>query len=159
MRNDGQDHQLLARLQQLGQVEVPRGKVVYQKSNPMLNILAARQKNSNLEEDANVSAQQASQGVVNVGTLKNRLNAASIVALLDERKECKTRREMEQLALAYDVDIIVLDQLARYINSPSVLEGKAALLNRRPVNVEEDSDVSKRKMVEHNVFDGYSNLV
>lgn len=142
VRNDGQDHQLLARLQQLGQVKVPRGKVVYQKSNPMLNILAARQKNSNLEEDANVSAQQASQGVVNVGTLKNRLNAPSIVALLDERKECKRRREMEQLAVAYNVDISVLDQLGRYINSPSVLEGKAALLNRRPVNVEEDSDVS-----------------
>lgn len=143
MRNDGQDHQLLANLQKLGAVQVPRGKITYQKSNPMLGILAAREKNSTIEDEANTAAQRASQGVNNVGLIKNRLNAQTIVALLDERKECKTRREVEQLAIAYDLDIAVLDQLARYVNSASIAEGRsAALLQRRPVNVEDDSEVS-----------------
>lgn len=142
VRNDGQDHQLLANLQKLGAVQVPRGKITYQKSNPMLNILAAREKNSTMEDEANTAAQRASQGVNNIGSIKNRLNAQTIVALLDERKECKSRREVEQLAVAYDLDIAVLDQLARYVNSPSVAEGRsAALLQRRPVNVEDDSEV------------------
>lgn len=125
-------------LQKIGQVQVPRGKVRYQKSNTMLNILEARGKNTEAEEGANTAAQLSSGGVNNAGAIKNRLNAQSIVSLLDERKECKTRRDIEQLAVSYDVDVAILDQLARFVNSPSV-EANARLRQRQPVNIEDEA--------------------
>lgn len=112
-----------------------------------------------MEDEANSAAKEASQGVSNSGSIKNRLNAQSIIALLDERKVCKTRREIEQLALAYDVDIAILDQLAKYVNSPSILEGRSATtLQRRPVNVEDDSEVRfiPRLLIEKFVTDSLS---
>lgn len=147
MTSDGYDPQLLANLQKIGQVKVPRGKVSYQQSNSMLNILAARQKNTILEEEANTSAQLSSQGLNNAGAIRNRLNAQSIVALLDERKECKSRREVEELAVAYDLDIDTLDTLARWINSPSV-EAGAHTAQRPHVNIDSDDDVSKADQLE-----------
>ncbi|UZJ54654.1 hypothetical protein CBS101457_003974 [Exobasidium rhododendri] len=142
VRNDGQDPQLLARLQEIGQVKVPRNKVTFQQSNPMLNILAARHKNTMKEEEANTSAQLSSQGLSNAGAIKNRLNAQSIIALLDERKECKSRRQVEELAVAYDVDINIVDQLARWVNSPSVESDSGR--QRQPVNVDSDDDLPDR---------------
>jgi Xaa-Pro aminopeptidase len=138
---DGQDHQLIANMQKLGPVKVPRGKIQYQQSNPMLNILAARQKNTDLEDEANNAQQASGQVVGNAVTMKNRLNAQSVIALLDERKECKSRREVEQLAVSYDIDIKALDQLARWVNSPSI-EAGASPIRRGPVNLESSDDVS-----------------
>jgi hypothetical protein len=147
VRNDGRDPQLLANLHKLGQVKVPRGKVTFQQSNPMLNILAARQKNTLQEEAANTSAQLSTQGSSNVGAIKNRLNAQSIIALLDERKECKNRRQVEELAVAYDVDINVLDTLARWVNSPSVELGGDGR-QRQPVDVEAEIVSGKGDIVD-----------
>lgn len=120
---------------------MPRGKVRYKQSNPMLGILAARQRNSELEQGANTAAQLSSGGVSNVGAMRNRLNAQSITSLLDQRKECKSRRELEELAVAYEVDIAVLDQLARFVNSPSI-EAGSKLRERKPVAVEDEEGVS-----------------
>ena len=138
VRQDGRDPQLLANLQKIGQVQVPRGKVHFQKSNTMLNILAARSSNTAREEEANTSAQLSSGGVNNAGAIKNRLNVQTVMALLDERKECKTRKEVEQLAIAYGVDMAILDQLARFVNSPSVESG--AHLRQKSSIVVEDGD-------------------
>jgi uncharacterized protein len=142
VKMDGRDPHLLANLQKIGQVKVPKGKVLFQQSNPMLNILAAREKNSSMEEEANSSAQLSSQGVSNAGAIKNRLNAQSIIALLDERKECKSRREVEELAIAYDMDIDILDRLARWINSPSIETGASVRQRPQPMNMNSDDDVS-----------------
>lgn len=140
VQDDGRDPQLLANLQKLGQVQVPRGKVQFQPSNPMLSILSARQHDSDLEREANETAAQTSGGVRSTGMLKNRMPASAIVAMLDARKECRTQADLEQVARGFDVDVDVMQRLARYVNAPSVDAG-ARLRQKQNVQIDEGDDV------------------
>ncbi|PWN89296.1 hypothetical protein FA10DRAFT_253404 [Acaromyces ingoldii] len=134
IKQDSQDPQLMANLQKLGPVQVPRGKINFRSSNEMLNILAAREKNQNEE------AQDASS--------TNRLSIHSILQLLDERKRCQTQRQVDELSVGFDIDRKVLDDLARLVNSPSIEQEQHVRTNelkgQDAVEVEADDDTPPR---------------
>jgi len=54
---------------------------------------------------------------------RNRLLSATLSDLLDERKEAASPKELESIAKKYDMDIVKLESLARFVNSPTVGEG------------------------------------
>lgn len=89
----------------------------------MLSILSARQKDTEKEQEARETAQRQSGGVQRTGQIPNRLNISAILSLLDARKQCTTRQEVVDLAAAYDVDVQIVDELARFVNSPSIAAG------------------------------------
>lgn len=78
--------------------------------NPMLGILAERQR-----ADEALEASPSSR-------IENHISAASLFNLLDERKQCTSQGELDELAREYGMDPKVIDQLARHINSPSESE-------------------------------------
>lgn len=146
VQQDGQDPQLLTNLQKLGAVEVPRGKLSYQRSNPMLNILSARRQNAEAEREAQeLAARQGSNS--SPATLHNRMSVSTIVAMLDARKECRSQRELEELARGFDIDLDLLQNLARYVNAPSVDVNARARRRKLGVKVEENDEVSGHSAV------------
>ena len=143
VKDDGRDPHLLANLQRIGQVQVPRGKVKFQPSNEMLNILQARRRDSDAEQEASQAAQAASGGVRVSGQIRNRMGASVLVSLLDERKACQSRKDLEELAHAYDIDVSVMETLARFVNAPSIAAGsRLRAQNERKDEVEPNDDVS-----------------
>lgn len=54
--------------------------------------------------------------------IRNRLHASTLTELLDERKNVSSAAEMAELAKKYNVDLQVLERLARFVNSPSIGE-------------------------------------
>lgn len=67
----------------------------------------------------NIAEQQAASA----RPVRNRLEAATLSTLLDDRKFVTSRSDLEQLAARYTVDVAVLERLARFVNSPSIGEG------------------------------------
>lgn len=54
--------------------------------------------------------------------VRNRLLAASLADLLEERKLVSTPEELKKLAEKYDIDLVKLENIARHVNSPSIDE-------------------------------------
>lgn len=146
--DDARDPHLMANLQKLGQVQVPRGKVHFQPQNPMLNILSARQKDSDLEREANESATTISSSdgkrVEGQNMLKNRMPISTIVALLDARKECKTQEDLKEVARGFDIDVNLMEQLAQYVNAPSVDAADRIRQQNQGMRVEDGDDALER---------------
>jgi hypothetical protein len=141
VQQDGQDPQLLANLQKLGAVQVPRGKMTYQRSNPMLNILSARKQNADAEREAQEKAARQGSGSAHT-SLRNRMSVSTIVAMLDSRKECRTTKDIEELARGFDIDLDVLQRLAQTVNAPSVDANARTKRRQLGVKVEENDEVS-----------------
>ena len=55
--------------------------------------------------------------------MRNRLNAATLSTLLDDRKFATSRSDLDRLAARYTVDVSILERLAGFVNSPSIGEG------------------------------------
>jgi hypothetical protein len=146
--DDARDPHLMANLQKLGQVQVPRGKVHFQPQNPMLNILSARQKDTDLEREANdeSASAAASDGkrVQGQSMLKNRMPISTIVALLDARKECKTQKDLNEVARGFDIDVELMEQLAKYVNAPSVDAADRIRQQNQGMRVEDGDDALER---------------
>ena len=53
----------------------------------------------------------------------NRLLSAKLSDLLDERKQAASRKELESIANKYDMDIVKVESLVRFVNTPTVDEG------------------------------------
>jgi hypothetical protein len=51
---------------------------------------------------------------------RNRLLAANLSDLLDERKSAKTRGDLQRLSDRYVIDFTKLESLSRFVTSPSV---------------------------------------
>ncbi|GAA5904646.1 hypothetical protein JCM8208_004839 [Rhodotorula glutinis] len=110
---DSQDPDLARNLASLGQALVAgKGQPsrAFRTDNPMLGILAERQR-----ADEALEASPSSR-------IENHISAASLFNLLDERKQCTSQGELDELAREYGMDPKVIDQLARHINSPSESE-------------------------------------
>lgn len=56
---------------------------------------------------------------------RNRLHAATLSDLLDERKAAKTRGDLQRLADRYVIDFTKVENLSRFVSSPSVQGGTA----------------------------------
>lgn len=146
------DPHFMANLAKLGAVKVPRNKLNYKpvsvsncyKSRPpkaytphlltsqndqMLSILRAR--------DRETQASSASSDFSAAASQANRLSAPTLVALLDARKSCRTAKDVEELAHGYDIDVSVIEELARFVNSPSI-SARARPAERVTVDNEEE---------------------
>jgi hypothetical protein len=53
---------------------------------------------------------------------QNRLLASSLSELLESRKTVKSQAELQALAEQYHIDLTKLDELAKFINTPSIDE-------------------------------------
>jgi hypothetical protein len=56
---------------------------------------------------------------------RNHIHSIALSNLLDERKSVTSRSELQRLAERYGVDIWKLENLARFVSSPSVQGGRA----------------------------------
>jgi hypothetical protein len=77
----------------------------------MLNILAERKR-------AEEAAEEFGYGSRN--NIRNQISAQTLSNLLDDRKDAKTQKELDDLAKDYGMDPAVIAELAKHVNSPSV---------------------------------------
>lgn len=92
----------------------------------MLRILEARER-ANLDNMQSAAAISSSASTIPSNTpVKSagipRISANTITLLLDDRKHCETRKDLERLALEYDLPLETIETLAKYYNSPTIGE-------------------------------------
>ncbi|CBQ71988.1 conserved hypothetical protein [Sporisorium reilianum SRZ2] len=118
---DAYDPQFLQNLSRLGQVKVPKNATNYQPTDQMLRILEARER-ANLDnlESADTLTSSSSTRTKPAGPA--RISANTITLLLDDRKHCETQKDLERLALEYDLPLQIIESLAKYYNSPTMGE-------------------------------------
>ncbi|KZO95233.1 hypothetical protein CALVIDRAFT_182549 [Calocera viscosa TUFC12733] len=106
IKRDAQDPHLLEQLNRIGPVSVNPQNMPFQtaQSARMNRIYQTRQAN----EEASESIQ------------KNRFSASTLADLLNERKMARSQAELAKIAEEFNVDVDVLNQLARHVNAPSV---------------------------------------
>ncbi|SAM80892.1 uncharacterized protein UBRO_02628 [Ustilago bromivora] len=123
---DAYDPQFMQNLSRLGQVQVPKNATNYQPNDQMLRILEARERANldNMQSAATISSSPstspASASAKSAGA--PRISANTITLLLDDRKHCETRKDLERLALEYDLPLETIETLAKYYNSPTMGE-------------------------------------
>ncbi|KAH9919385.1 uncharacterized protein B0H18DRAFT_1122504 [Fomitopsis serialis] len=107
---DARDPQFAAMLSKLGPVKVDHHmQTVRPAADQVQRVFQARQRS---EEDAR-----------SLTPTRNRMLAGTLYELLEERKSVTTREELEKLAVRYEIDVDRLENVARFVNSPSVDEG------------------------------------
>ncbi|KAH9944592.1 hypothetical protein B0H21DRAFT_709640 [Amylocystis lapponica] len=109
IERDAHDPQFMARLGQLGPVQV---------EHHMRTIQPA----TNRTQRAFEARAQAEHDAQSAHPPPNRLLAAALADLLEARKAVATRAGLEALAQQYAVDVARLEGVARFVNSPSVAE-------------------------------------
>ncbi|PWZ00493.1 hypothetical protein BCV70DRAFT_199772 [Testicularia cyperi] len=125
---DAYDPQFLQNLSRLGQVKVPKNATNYEPTDQMLRILHAREQASmeslqNIENFGSASRSTgSSQKDVSSSHRPARVSANTITLLLDDRKHCETRADLEKLAVEYDLPLETIETLGRYYNSPTMGE-------------------------------------
>lgn len=119
---DAYDPQFLQNLSRLGQVKVPKNATNYQPTDQMLRILEARERANldNIQSADSLSSASTSRPVKSSGP--PRISANTITLLLDDRKHCETRKDLDRLALEYDLPVETIESLAKYYNSPTMGE-------------------------------------
>ncbi|KAE8234793.1 hypothetical protein CF326_g178 [Tilletia indica] len=143
--DDAGDPTLLQNLQRLGPVDVehPHSPLNDRNSHhgSMIQILAARARDveqaEGEEHDIN-NAHDSPSGSTAPPPL--RLSPSTIATLLDERKDCTSRKDLETLAIEYDVPVDVIEGLARYFNTPSVSESMGNAERRARMQMDEDNE-------------------
>lgn len=96
-------------------------------TDQMLRILEARERAS-LDSLQTANALSASSSTATTQTTPTtrtgppRISANTITLLLDDRKHCETQKDLELLALEYDLPLETIESLAKYYNSPTMAE-------------------------------------
>ncbi|CAE6457416.1 unnamed protein product [Rhizoctonia solani] len=109
IESDSKDPHFMSKLSQLGQVQVPNpqlGQRLRPQSDNSFNMIRAR------EESEQMAASNTMPS--------NRVLALSLSDLLDARKSAKSTREISEIAKSYGMDVETLQNVARFINTPSV---------------------------------------
>ncbi|GBE80729.1 predicted protein [Sparassis crispa] len=110
IEQDAKDPQFLANLSRLGPVKVDHHMQTFRLgADNTQHVLQTR-----LQSEAEARSSHPTH---------NRLLAASLQELLEERKSVTTQAELEKLAKRYNVDVAKLESVAQFVNSPSVLPG------------------------------------
>ena len=73
----------------------------------------------NILRSQQLSEQQASSST----STRNRIVAASMIDALEERKYAMSQQDLGSIAKKYDLDVDTLENVARTVMSPSILEG------------------------------------
>ncbi|TFK42881.1 hypothetical protein BDQ12DRAFT_297172 [Crucibulum laeve] len=110
IEKDAGDPHFLANLNRLGPVKVDHHmKTVRAEAETTHRLFKSR-------------AQSEFEGASSQPT-KNFIHAPSLSELLDERKGAKTREDLEILAEKYGIDVERMENLTRFVNTPSVDRG------------------------------------
>ncbi|KAG6872808.1 hypothetical protein C0995_006407 [Termitomyces sp. Mi166 len=112
VERDAHDPHFLANLNRLGPVRVDHHTQAVRPS-------AAAEETSQLFRSRVESENEASS----TSPVHNRLHAAALSYLLDERKSARSTQDTERLVKQYGIDASKLENLARYVSSPSVQSG------------------------------------
>ncbi|TKY87171.1 hypothetical protein EX895_003848 [Sporisorium graminicola] len=118
---DAYDPQFLQNLSRLGQVKVPKNATNYQPTDQMLRILEARER-ANLDNIESADALASPNSTRTKPSGPPRMSANTITLLLDDRKHCETQKDLDRLALEYDLPLQTIESLAKYYNSPTMGE-------------------------------------
>lgn len=142
-RSGGRDPAFLSKLAELGQVSTQGGKpnftaprevrprlilaavpradqlaaLLQNESNPAQDLLRRR----NLDPISFPSGSSEESSPTEAES-HNRLDAPTLIALLAARREAQTPDEAQSIAESYGVDLELVDQLAAFVNPPSVRE-------------------------------------
>ncbi|SNX83102.1 uncharacterized protein MEPE_01808 [Melanopsichium pennsylvanicum] len=124
---DAYDPQFLQNLSRLGQVKVPKNATNYQPTDQMLRILEARERANldnlnNAEALSSLSSSSSTISPAKKSSAQPRISATTITLLLDDRKHCESRKDLERLAVEYDLPFETIESLAKYYNSPTMGE-------------------------------------
>ncbi|KAG6919984.1 hypothetical protein DXG01_013333 [Tephrocybe rancida] len=113
IERDAQDPDFLANLTRLGPVRVDHHM------EPGRTTAAVARETRQLFKSRGESELEASSTI----PVHNRLHAASLSDLLDKRKSARSVQDVEGLAKQYGIDATKLENLARFVSSPSVKSG------------------------------------
>lgn len=102
-------------------------------TDQMLRILEARERGNvdNVDSVDHVSRSGSSAAPAPSSSAKRsasqsgragRISANTVTLLLDDRKHCETRADLERLAVEYDLPLQTITTLAKYYNSPTMGE-------------------------------------
>lgn len=118
----------------------------------MLGILAARQRETDLEESSTIPASSSnaqsspsSSKPSQSGVSSERISATSLAQFFDDRKACRTRADVERLALEYDLGIELVDKLVLRFNTASLGEPVDALHNAADSSPHSEEENAERK--------------
>ncbi|CAD6888174.1 unnamed protein product [Tilletia laevis] len=141
---DAGDPTLLQNLQRLGAVDVEHPHSPLNDRNSyhgnMIEILAARARDvAQSEEGAEDAYDSPSDGTARAAQ-PLRLSPSTIATLLDERKDCMSKKDLETLALEYDIPVDVIETLGRYFNTPSVSESMGQTERLARMRLDEDHE-------------------
>ncbi|KAH0584301.1 hypothetical protein H2248_009846 [Termitomyces sp. 'cryptogamus'] len=129
IERDAHDPHFLANLNRLGPVRVDHHMERIRPSTA-----AAAKDISQLFKSRLESEHEASS----TSPVHNRLHAVALSYLLDERKSACSTQDIERLAKRYDIDASKLENLARYVSTPSVQRGS----EKRTVEKDGQEDVT-----------------
>ncbi|KAL5533310.1 hypothetical protein ACEPAF_5086 [Sanghuangporus sanghuang] len=104
-----QDPRFLEKLKHLGPVKVDHHmSPVFPTNTHMKHVLQSRQTSE--EEAASYTPP------------RNRLRASELFSVLEARKTSHSPNQLQEVARQYNVDLDVLERLARFVNTPSIIE-------------------------------------
>ncbi|CAE6416523.1 unnamed protein product [Rhizoctonia solani] len=109
IESDSKDPHFMSKLSQLGQVQVPNpqvGQRLRPQSDRSLDMIRAREE----------SEQMAASNTIP----SNRILALVLSDMLDARKSASSTKEIGEIAKSYGVDTQTLQNVARFINTPSI---------------------------------------
>jgi len=105
IEKDAQDPHFLANLNRLGPVRVEHHMQV------------------RLKPDATTLFKSRQDSASESRLSRNHLHSTSLCNLLDEHKSAASQSDLERLAGRYGIDVLKLENLARFVSSPSVQGG------------------------------------
>lgn len=111
IERDSQDPHLLANLNRLGPVRVDHHMQAVRLTSDTNNFFRTRE--------------HSEHEVFKLQLPRNHLHSIALSNLLDERKSATSQSELQRLADRYGVDVWKLENLARFVSSPSVRGGRA----------------------------------
>jgi len=111
IEKDAQDAHLLANLNRLGPVRVDHHIQAVRLTSDTNNLLKSRERTE--------------QEAFRLQLPRNHIHSTALSNLLDERKSATSQNELQRLAEQYGIDIWKLENLARFVSSPSVQRGRA----------------------------------
>ncbi|KAG6832414.1 hypothetical protein H0H87_001574 [Tephrocybe sp. NHM501043] len=114
IERDAQDPDFLANLTRLGPVRI---------DHHMQTICTSTATTAKETAQLFKSRSESESEAASLSLVHNRLHAASLSDLLDRRKSAKSTQEVNVLAKQYGIDAAKLENLARFVSSPSVHSG------------------------------------
>ncbi|CAE6460229.1 unnamed protein product [Rhizoctonia solani] len=111
IESDSKDPHFMSKLTQLGQVQVPNPQLAQrlrsgQRSDRSFDMIRAREESEKMAASNTIPS--------------NRVLALALSDLLDARKSASSTKEIGEIAKSYGVDVQTLQNVTRFINTPSV---------------------------------------